>query len=222
MYVSPSSSPGNGPHPVEDPNHPGRQSTYRPPVPTVRTVIRRRLPALSHTETAVRQGRAKTPGGVQRCARPAEGAPVTEPGTFRLMYRSRNRIPPEQRRTELGGLFSQARGNNKRSGLTGALLLRDDWFVQVLEGDEATVRALYERIAADPRHDSVTLLGTGTVTERVFARWSMAKVAADGEPDIPLIAHTDGIAAAAARGTSPAQHVLLDAMRAAARETAPA
>ena len=143
-------------------------------------------------------------------------ARVTEPTTFRLMYRSRSRIPESDRKIELGTLFSTARRNNKKAGLSGALLLTGDWFVQVLEGDEATVRTLYETIAIDPRHDSVTLLDSGDVGERVFARWSMAKVAEDGEPDIPLIAHEDGIAPAASRGTTPAQHKLLGVMRAAA------
>lgn len=136
--------------------------------------------------------------------------------TFRLMYRSRNRIPETDRKIELGTLFSAARRNNKGAGLTGALLLTGDWFVQVLEGDEPTVRALFDTISKDPRHDSVTLLDTGEAVDRVFARWSMAKVAEDGEPDIPLIAHEDGIAPAASRGTTPAQHKLLGTMRAAA------
>jgi Sensors of blue-light using FAD len=141
---------------------------------------------------------------------------VTEQSTFRLMYRSRNRIPEPDRKIELGTLFSTARRNNKKAGLTGALLLTGDWFVQVLEGDEPTVRSVYETIATDPRHDSVTLLDSGDVGERVFARWSMAKVAEGGEPDIPLIAHEDGIAPAAGRTTTPAQYKLLSTMRAAA------
>jgi len=52
--------------------------------------------------------------------------------------------------------------------------------------------------------------------ERVFARWSMAKVAGDGEPDIPLIAHVDGISPAAGRRTTSEQDRLLDVMREAA------
>ncbi len=137
--------------------------------------------------------------------------------TFRLMYRSRDRIPAERRKVELGELFSAARSNNKKQHITGALLLSDEWFVQILEGDESAVRALYDRIEADPRHDSVSLLETGMVDDRVFSRWAMAKVATDGEPDIPLIAHQDGISPAAGRGTTPEQDSVLAAMRAAAR-----
>lgn len=147
---------------------------------------------------------------------PAGGEGVTSEQAFRLMYRSHSRIPAADRKVELGLLFSQARANNKRKQITGALLLSDDWFVQVLEGDEAAVRALFTHIEKDPRHDDVSLLETGTVDERVFARWAMVQVSEDGEPDIPLIATTRGIGEAASRGTTPEQEEVLDRMRAAA------
>lgn len=136
---------------------------------------------------------------------------------FRLIYRSRSRIPPEGRKQALGTLFSVARSSNKKRGVTGALLCTDDCFVQVLEGDEDVVRGLYAHIAADPRHDSVELLESESVEGRVFSRWAMAKVAEDGEPDIPLIAHRDGISPSAGHRTLPEQERLLDLMRAAAR-----
>ena len=138
-------------------------------------------------------------------------------GTFRLMYRSRDRIPADRRKVELGELFLTARSNNKKRHITGALLLSEDFFVQTLEGEETIVQTLFEQIERDPRHDSVTVLASGMVDDRVFARWAMAKVSADGEPDIPLIAHTDGIAPAASRGTTPEQESVLQAMRDAAR-----
>ena len=141
---------------------------------------------------------------------------TTPEQTFRLMYRSRDRLAPEDRKTELGRLFSTARSNNKKRQVTGALLVSGEWFVQVLEGDEAEVRSLFGRIEQDPRHDTVELLDAVPEAERVFARWSMAKVAGDGEPDIPLIAHVDGISPAAGRRTTAEQDRLLDVMREAA------
>lgn len=137
--------------------------------------------------------------------------------TFRLIYRSRNVIPADRRKTELGLLFGVARSNNKQQHITGALLLADDTFVQVLEGEETAVRAVFDHISGDPRHDSVSLLEAGQVEARVFSRWAMAKVAEDGEPDIPLIAHTDGISPAAGHRLTPEQEQLLNVMRAAAR-----
>lgn len=144
--------------------------------------------------------------------------PDSQEKTFRLMYRSRDLIPPERRKAALGELFSYARSNNKKQHISGALLLSDDRFVQTLEGEEEAVRELFARIERDPRHDSVVVLDAQLVDERVFVRWAMAKVSEQGESDIPLIAHTDGIARAAARGDAPpGQDRILDVMREAAR-----
>ena len=145
-------------------------------------------------------------------------------GTFRLIYRSRSRIPEPDRRAELGRLFSTARSNNKKRGVTGAMLITDDCFVQTLEGAEAVVQALFRRISTDRRHDQVQLLESGAVPGPVFARWAMAKVGGDDGPDIPLIAHVEGIAKAAPRGETTAdQEAILTIMRAAAAgQVAPA
>lgn len=138
---------------------------------------------------------------------------------YRLIYRSHNLIPQEDRRRELGELFSAARSHNKKNGITGALLLSDDAFVQTLEGEQDVVQALLGRIRADPRHDELEVLDTGLVDGRVFARWAMAKVADhEDEPDIPLIAHVEGIAKAAPRSAATAdQESVLAVMRDAAR-----
>ncbi len=145
-------------------------------------------------------------------------ATTPEEAVFRLVYRSREQLAPTDRRAVLGELFSQARTNNKARHLTGALLLSDGWFVQTLEGEEAVVRELFARIEGDPRHSDVEVVETGTVGQRVFARWAMAQVGGDGEPDVPLIAHAQGISPAAPRGgTTPAQEDVLSVMREAAR-----
>jgi hypothetical protein len=133
------------------------------------------------------------------------------------MYRSRSRLAESDRRHALGQLFTQARANNKRQQISGALLLTDEWFVQTLEGDEQAVRRVFSIIEADPRHDSVSLLETGTVEERLFSRWSMARVSDDDEPDIPLLASDRrGVVAGASHKTTPAQDALLERMREAA------
>ncbi len=144
------------------------------------------------------------------------GAPGPE-ATFRLIYRSRNTIPADQRKAEFGTLFSTARSNNKRQQITGALLIHGGWFAQVLEGAEAPVRALFTRIERDPRHENLSVISAGPAGGRLFSRWAMARVSEDGEPDIRLIAHQDGIAPAMSRGTTPEQEAVLDIMRAATR-----
>src|SRR4051794_4662871 len=115
--------------------------------------------------------------------------------TFRLMYRSRDRVPAEDREDELSDLFARARSNNQRRNVTGALLLSGQWFVQVLEGAEADVGSLYGRIQRDPRHDGVELLFAGPADERIFAHWSMAKVALT-DAYLPLIAQISEISPA--------------------------
>ena len=148
------------------------------------------------------------------------GAPTPGP-VFRLMYRSRDRIPAERRKQELGRLFTDARRNNKDRQITGALLVHGDWFVQVLEGAEDAVRGLYAHIERDVRHERVTLLQTAPVDGRVFARWAMARVSEEADrPDIPLIAHTDGISRADGRPTTPEQDRVLEEMRDAVRAAA--
>jgi hypothetical protein len=139
--------------------------------------------------------------------------PATDGEVFRLIYRSRNRIVPERRKTALGDLFSKARSNNKKRNITGALLISGDWFAQTLEGDEEAVRSLFTTIERDSRHEHVSILDEKTVPGRLFSRWAMARVSADGGPDIPLIAHTDGISPAASRGTTPEQESVLAIMR---------
>jgi Sensors of blue-light using FAD len=151
---------------------------------------------------------------------PASG---TTDGVFRLIYRSHNRIPEPARKAELGSIFSVSRSGNKKRGVTGALLTHQDWFVQALEGDEATVRGLYEQIYRDDRHERVAVIETGTVPNRVFGRWSMARVSDDGESDIPLLMNVNkgGISPAAPRPTTPEQDSVLEFMRRSVRGDAP-
>ena len=134
---------------------------------------------------------------------------------FRLIYRSRSRIGDAERKRELGEIFSVARSSNKKLGVTGALLITDDEFVQTLEGPEPVVRELYTKIYKDKRHERLEVLESGDASGRVFGRWAMAKVAADGEPDIPLLTNVDrgGISPAQPRPSTEAQETILDVMR---------
>jgi hypothetical protein len=144
---------------------------------------------------------------------------------FRLIYNSHSRIAPDQSSSELGDIFTTARRNNRRLGITGALVVTDDAFVQALEGDESAVRALYNSICRDSRHDRVTVLEEGLVDGRTFGRWAMAKVAEDGGPDIRLLSNASrgGIVAAGAdHHVTPEQEQLLTSMRGSVGQGAPA
>ncbi|GAB2578153.1 BLUF domain-containing protein [Microlunatus antarcticus] len=74
---------------------------------------------------------------------------------------------------DLTALLAQSRTANAAVDVTGLLLYRDDVFMQVLEGEEEVVRALYRRIAADPRHHDVANIWVAHAPRRRFPDWSM-------------------------------------------------
>lgn len=74
---------------------------------------------------------------------------------------------------ELQALLRNCRPQNQQAGITGMLLYKDGNFMQVLEGDELTVRALLQRIAADLRHRGMVTLDSGHTLERQFFGWHM-------------------------------------------------
>jgi hypothetical protein len=92
----------------------------------------------------------------------------------RLMYASRAARPLDPE--ELLAIQRHATLHNPKVGITGAMCFADDVFIQVLEGGRGAVSALYQRIAADPRHHDVTLLAYEEIGERRFAGWAMGRV----------------------------------------------
>lgn len=90
---------------------------------------------------------------------------------LRLVYASV--ADPSFRPTDLAGLLKKARDKNARLGVSGALLVAPGLFLQLLEGEFEKVNALYARIATDPRHSSVFLLGRSEIARRSYAQWSM-------------------------------------------------
>ena len=75
---------------------------------------------------------------------------------------------------ELLALLERSRDKNGRLGITGLLLYQGGNFLQVLEGDEQSVRHLYEIIFEDPRHKDIYILFEEFIPEREFPNWSMA------------------------------------------------
>ncbi|WP_310392253.1 BLUF domain-containing protein [Hymenobacter sp.] len=74
---------------------------------------------------------------------------------------------------ELGRLIAQARIYNYSQAVTGVLFYAGQQFLQVLEGDPAVVRPLYEHIAHDSRQANVVKLLDASGPERLFPHWSM-------------------------------------------------
>jgi hypothetical protein len=79
-------------------------------------------------------------------------------------------------RAELDALLIKARANNRKLGITGMLIHHGGSFLQILEGQEAEVTALYDKIAQDPRHSHVLRLFRTPIRLRSFGDWTMGYV----------------------------------------------
>ena len=73
----------------------------------------------------------------------------------------------------LSGILLDARRCNQRDGLTGALVCRQDIFLQLLEGPRSAVEATYARIRRDDRHVDVKKRVLQPVSTRIFGQWAM-------------------------------------------------
>jgi hypothetical protein len=74
---------------------------------------------------------------------------------------------------QLSELLTGARSRNQSLDVSGLLLRQGTGFLQILEGDEAVVAALYERIAKDPRHSQVAVMRRGPIPARQFGAWNI-------------------------------------------------
>ena len=86
---------------------------------------------------------------------------------------------------ELSDLLKEARAENVRRGITGMLLHQHDTFMQILEGEEQDVQALYEKLRKDPRHNGLHIVRQGKSDRRLFADWSMGFVNMDRAGEYP-------------------------------------
>ena len=80
---------------------------------------------------------------------------------------------------ELIDLLKVSRENNGPVDVTGILLYHNESFLQVLEGPEENVEAVYEKIQKDPRHTNFLLLLRRTIEKKEFGNWSMGFVDAN-------------------------------------------
>ena len=96
-------------------------------------------------------------------------------------------------------ILTQSRTNNKVHHITGVLLLSEDKWMQVLEGNREEVATMFRTIEQDPRHTNVCKLSDGPIAGRSFADWSMGFTTAlpeelermlgqfaPGQPDFPV------------------------------------
>lgn len=73
----------------------------------------------------------------------------------------------------LAGILLHARRNNRMNDVTGALICRQDMYIQLVEGPDEAIDALYDRISIDDRHTNVKLQLSRQVEKRMFPNWAM-------------------------------------------------
>jgi len=99
--------------------------------------------------------------------------------TYQIIYSSESATPMQM--DDLEDILERARINNAARQITGALVYVDGTFLQVLEGDAESVKPLMAHIAADVRHETVTVLQEAEIAAPVFRDWRMAYVSATPE-----------------------------------------
>ena len=91
-----------------------------------------------------------------------------------VAYRSVPAIAREHREVEVRAILKGSRTRNSHYGITGGLLIAQNHFIQVLEGDLHSVEWLLGLIARDPRHTDFGIFHRGERVERYFGDWAMA------------------------------------------------
>lgn len=88
-----------------------------------------------------------------------------------IIYASRATEPLSD--DALRAILEEARERNEARDVTGLLLAVGGSFLQILEGAEADVDAVYARIREDARHTELRLLGREEIEDRGFGGWWM-------------------------------------------------
>lgn len=98
---------------------------------------------------------------------------------------------PGIRADEVDAILSSARINNARDEISGVLIFNGSAFMQILEGSEAAVGGLVERLASDPRHSNMSIRDDRPIDARTFPNWSMAYLMLDNGEFVGEAAVTD-------------------------------
>lgn len=101
------------------------------------------------------------------------------PKVFHLVYVSQ--AVDDLSYTDIREILEVSRKNNSAQNITGILILRDGYFLQVLEGDEKHIHALVAKIKDDDRNYRLQVKIEAESDTRLFDKWSMAFLDGDIE-----------------------------------------
>ena len=81
--------------------------------------------------------------------------------------------------------------NNKKAEITGVLCQGSGIYMQVIEGQRSVISALFYKIIADKRHNTVELLSVEEIQKRQYGQWSMALVQLSIDDPMVQLAHPE-------------------------------
>ena len=91
---------------------------------------------------------------------------------YELIYSSK--VKQGLNEKDISAILESSRHYNQKNSITGCLLLYNNQFVQILEGEKKEVIALYAKITQDSRHNDIILWAENDKSKRVFKDWRMA------------------------------------------------
>lgn len=97
------------------------------------------------------------------------------------MYASRSKVTGSVY-AEMERIRASAVRNNEPEGVTTALLYQSGWFVQWKEGSGAALLRIMDRVAVDPRHESMRIIHSSRGPRLLSGPWSMAIVQVSEAP----------------------------------------
>jgi hypothetical protein len=86
-------------------------------------------------------------------------------------------------------ILNTAIWHNQRNNITGMMLYSNGDILQVLEGDDASIHNLFQRIALDKRHSEVFTVIDEPIGNRCFDQWSMGYRKIVSSHDLERLSH---------------------------------
>lgn len=108
---------------------------------------------------------------------------------YRLVYVSTARDDLTDQ--DMASILNTAQSNNHERYLTGFLVHNGAHFMQALEGEEAEVREIYQKILEDNRHFGVIQILGDEIAERAFPDWAMNYYRVDDPGSASMVVRHD-------------------------------
>ncbi|MBH0238303.1 BLUF domain-containing protein [Methylobrevis albus] len=110
---------------------------------------------------------------------------------FRMSFYSDNNMGAGERpiASEIKAILAACSRYTLASGITGALVFNERYFVQVMEGERSLLSRTVWSIASDARQKNMVLLSAAPINERLFLGWSVGYAGHSEQADALYLRH---------------------------------